>query len=84
MNKPVEAPSIVIPLSFYTLRCGKCGSTDFKVKILPQNDQPVVQAIRCSECANTWRIDNKRFMQGAGKMDFDNLFSRTKGVIPNG
>lgn len=82
-RQPIASPDIVVPVSFLTLRCGKCGNTDFKVKILPQNNQPTVQAISCSKCRNTWRVDNRRFLEDGGQIDFNNLFDPKKGVTPN-
>lgn len=76
-----KSPSIIIPINFYTLECGKCESTNWQVKILPQDGQPVIQAIRCS-CGNTFRIDNQRKLDGSGLINFDKLLK--PGVKPNG
>ena len=52
------------------LRCGDCGSMNFKlhVKPSPMLDEAHVTASECSVCKKVRHIDSKGFLEGVGKI----------------
>lgn len=78
LSKSVE---IHIPVNFLTVDCGKCGGTDFKLKVLPQvidgAHKAKLYAVQCSKCANVFDLDSNRFLEGKGESSFSPLIKPT-------
>jgi len=73
-NKGVE---IFVPVAFLTVDCGKCGSTDYKLKVLPEGhngeNKAKLYAVECAGCKNVLNLDNNRFLEGKGESSFSPL-----------
>ncbi len=76
MNKIVE---IHIPVTFLTVDCGKCGSMEFYLKVLPQENETKdchrakLYAVQCVGCENVLHLNNQRFLEGKGKSSYNPL-----------
>lgn len=75
-SKGVE---IIIPFAgrFLTVDCGKCGGTDYKLKVLPVGDTTAPQAklykVECVKCKNVLNIDENRIIEGKEKSSFSSI-----------
>lgn len=76
---PTKGVEIHVPVAFLTVDCGKCGSTDFELKVLPQENKAKLYAVQCSGCENVLNVDEMRFLEGKGKSSFSPLV-KPRGV----
>lgn len=73
---PHKGVEIVIPFGgkFLTVDCGKCGGSDYQLKVLAVGDVTSPQAklykVECSKCKNVLNIDENRIIEGRGKSSF--------------
>lgn len=53
------------------LRCGECGSMEFKVHVKPSPklDEAHTTATECSKCKKVRKIDPRGFIEGSGKIE---------------
>lgn len=72
-DKAVKCVEIFVPVSFLTVDCGKCGSTDFKLKVLSQENRAKLYSVQCSGCGNVLNLDDQRILEGKGKSSFNPL-----------
>ena len=76
---PSKSVEIFVPVNFLTVDCGKCGSTDYKLRVLPQENRAKLYAVQCSKCENVLNLDNNRFLECKGKSSFNPLI-KPRGV----
>lgn len=69
-SKGVE---IFVPIGFLTVDCGKCGGTDYKLRVLPQENRAKLLSVQCSKCNNILNLDSNRILEGKGVSSFSPL-----------
>ncbi len=70
---------IHVPVTFLTVDCGKCGSIEYHLKVLPQENETKdghrakLYAVQCAGCQNVLNLDDQRFLKGKGESSYSPL-----------